>query len=511
MLPLKVLEKIRPKKLRILFVSTEAEPFAISGGLGTVMHSLPRALRKLGHDARLMIPRYLSVDPQKWQLKIAYEGLQVPTENQKGPKELICNVKRYDPKTPDDPVTTYFLENKEYYEQRANIYGYADDSVRWALLCRGTLEFLKKSDWVPEVIVVTDWHSGRLPNLLKTVYQDDPKLSQIATVLSIHNLRAQGSFDYRFLTEADIDDGYSLLPSFEDPRLLKVNGMRRGIIYADVINTVSETYAKEITTPIYGQGLDELLRKRQDVLTGIINGIDYSNWIPETDPLVPHKFSVKNLPARAKNKAALQKRFELPVTNEAFVVGIVARMVPQKGIDLLETIIQQLLQELPLQLVVLGEGESRIMELFLNLKKIFPENVAAHFKFEAELPHLIFAGADAVLIPSRFEPSGLTQMEAMAYGCIPIVRKTGGLGDTVEDYSPEKDAGTGFVFEKIDAQSLMIAIVRAYESFRHKAEWQKLQKRAMLKDFSWEYSAKLYVDLFEKAVRLRQKTNSKSG
>lgn len=499
-----IFSRDRKKPLRVLFVSTEAEPFVAVGGLGAVMHALPRALKKLGHDVRMMIPRYLKVDPKKWQLKTVCEGIKVPTENQKGPEELACNIKRYSPKTPDDPVTTYFLENMEYYEQRANVYGYADDVVRWALLCRGTLEFLKQSEWVPEVFVVTDWHTGLLPNILKTFYQDDPKLSQIATVLSVHNLGSQGSFDYRFITESDFDDGYSLLPAFEDPRMLKINGMRRGIIYADAINTVSETYAKEITTPTYGAGLDELLRKRRDVLTGIINGIDYSQWNPQTDPLVPHNFSAASLAVREKNKAALQKRFGLPVTDEAFVVSIVARMEPQKGIDLLEAIIRPLLGEIPLQLVVLGEGESRIMELFLNLSKLFPKSAAVHFKFEKDLPPQIFAGADVALIPSRFEPSGLTQMEAMSYGCVPIVRKTGGLADTVEDYNPAKHTGTGFVFDKIDSLSLMIAIVRAYQTFQEKASWRRLQIRGMKKDFSWENSAKQYEKLFRKAIRLRR-------
>lgn len=498
-----VFGKDRKKPMRVLFVSTEAGPFVMVGGLGAVMDALPRALKMLGVDVRMMVPRYLKVDPIKWRLETVCEGLKVPTENQKGPKELICNVKRYSPKNPEDPVTTYFLENMEYYEQRANVYGYADDTVRWALLSRGTLEFLKQCEWTPEVIVVTDWHSGLLPNILKTFYRDDPRLSKIATVLSIHNLGSQGSFDYRFITEAEFDDGYSLLPAFEDPRMLKINGMRRGIIYADAINTVSETYAREITTPSYGAGLDELFRKRQDVLAGIINGIDYSQWAPYADPLIPHNFSADNLAEREKNKAVLQERFGLPVTDAAFVVSIVARMKPQKGIDLLEAVIRPLLEELPMQLVVLGEGESRIMELFLNLQKLFPENVAAHFRFEKDLPRLIFAGADVALVPSRFEPSGLTQMEAMSYGCIPVVRKTGGLADTVDDYNPKKRTGTGFVFEKIDSLALMIAIVRAYQAFQEKTSWRRLQIRAMKKDFSWQNSARQYVKLFQKAIRLR--------
>lgn len=494
------------KNLKILFVTTEAEPFASSGGLGAVMHALPKALKELGQDARLMIPRYLQVDSEKWHLATEYRGLTVPTQNQKGATELICNVKRFDPNGGSAPVTTYFLENMEHYEQRANIYGYADDAVRWMLLCRGVLEFLKVADWVPDVVVCSDWHTGFLPNILRTFYQNDPRLSRIVVVHSIHNLTAQMSGKrHRFVSPEDIDDGRSLLPAFEDPQLLKMNGMRRGIIYADANNTVSQTYAREITTAEYGEGLEQVLLKKMQEgrLAGILNGLDYAIWNPEKDEFLRYPFSAKNLGERVKNKAVLQERFELPQKKDFIVIGIVARMVRQKGIDLLEPIIQPLLRDLPVQLVGVGEGETSIMEFLLNLKKLFPEQVAMRFEYSHEFAHLIYAGADAVLIPSRFEPSGLTQMEAMAYGCIPIVRKTGGLADTVEDYDPGQGAGTGFVFEKIEPLSLMTAIVRAYESFCHQKDWRALQLRAMEKDFSWRSSARQYIELFRQAIKFR--------
>ena len=500
---------LKNNKLHILFVSTEAEPFVGVGGLGAVMHALPRALTALGHDVRLMIPRYLKINEEEWNIKMELEGLEVPTDNENEPKTIICNVKRADPDNAKGaPVTAYFLENMEYYEQRSNVYGYADDPIRWALLCRGVLEFLRVSKWTPDVIVTSDWQTGILSNYLKTLYQNDGKLRRIATVMSIHNLAHQGSVNFKFLPETDFDDGYSLLPAMADPQLLKINGMRRAIIHADAINTVSQTYAQEIMTPAYGAVLDELLRKKKDSVVGILNGLDYSLWNPETDPVFPNHFSAGRLDERKKNKRILQERFELPQDDSAFVVGIVARMSPQKGIDLLETTIQSLLQSLPIQFVVLGEGETRIMEIFLNTKTLFPEQVSAKFIFDGDLPHLIFAGSDAALVPSRFEPSGLTQMEAMAYGCIPIVRRTGGLADTVEDYDPGKGTGTGFVFEKIEPQSLLIAITRAYQSFKHEQSWKKLQIRAMQKDFSWENSAKQYVELFKKAVKINNAKNS---
>lgn len=494
--------------LRVLFVSSEAQPFATVGGLGAVMEVLPKSLRDLGQDVRMLIPRYAQIGTEKWGLQMEYEGLRVPTGNQKGPREFLCNVKRYNPNDDKNaPVITYFLENMEYYEQRANVYGYADDAARWMLLCRGTLEFLKVADWVPDVIVVTDWHTGLLPNLQKTYYQDDPRISKIAVVHSIHNLGSQMSgTGHRFIPPEEADDGYSLLPAFEDKKLPKINGMKRAIIYADMINTVSQTYAKEITTPAYGEGLEEILSKKQEQgrLVGILNGLDYTLWSPGTDSLLKHKFSLKNFAPRAKNKAALQKLFDLSVSDKTFVIGIVARMTSQKGIDLLEPVIGSLLHDLPIQITAVGEGESQIMEFILNLKKIFPDRVGAEFSYQADLAHHIYAGADVILVPSRFEPSGLTQMEAMAYGCIPIVRKTGGLADTVEDFDPGTDRGTGFVFEKIDSLSLMIAIVRAYQSWLYKDSWRQLQIRAMEKDFSWQNSARQYVELFKKAIQIRK-------
>ncbi|MFZ2201999.1 MAG: glycogen/starch synthase, partial [Microgenomates group bacterium] len=424
------------KGLKILFVATEAEPFIKVGGLGSVMNSLPKALSKLGHDARVMIPRYLSIDSSVFDLKIDHRGLVVPTGDVVNgePRTLICNVKRFDHKDEKDPVTSYFLENQEYYEQRANVYGYADDAVRWALLCKGVLEFLKTgSTWQPDVIVCSDWQTGLIPNLLKTEYKNDPKLSKVASVFSIHNMSFQAMFDHHFVAEMDADDGHSPVPSFNDPRLQKTNYMKRGIMFADAINTVSPNYAREIMTAEFGELLDELLRERKSAVSGILNGIDYNIWNSESDPFIPSHYGVKNVEARAENKAALQERFGLKVDKDAFLVSIVGRLVKQKGLDLLYPIFATLLGELPVQLVVVGEGETEFMSFFHELETKFPGRVAAHLKFDKVLPHLVFSGADVVLVPSRFEPCGLTQIEAMRMGTVPIVRKTGGLADSVED------------------------------------------------------------------------------
>ncbi len=494
------------KGLKILFVGAEAAPFAKVGGLASVMYSLPKSLVHLGHDARVMIPRYVFINNDEYKLTMVHEHLKVPTGNAGEPRDLVCNVKKFTPKASADAVTTYFLENQEYYEQRANVYGYADDPVRWALLSRGVLEFLRlRKEWTPDIIVSADWQTGYLSNFLKTVYKDDPVLSKITTVFSIHNLYHQGIFDHRYTQEMDYDDGHSPIPAFEDGRLMKINAMRRGIMSADAVTTVSPTYAKEILTKDYGEMLDDLLKERRAVLTGILNGIDYDLWNPAVDPYIVHRYSASSLEARCSNKKVLQERFSLPVNKNVFLVSIVSRLSKQKGFELLYSILDTLLQELPMQLVVVGEGEGELMGFFQDLEKKHAGKVAAHLKFDSVLPHLVYAGADAVLVPSKFEPCGLTQMEAMRMGAIPIVRKTGGLADSVEDYNPDKQAGTGFTFERFDSSSLMIALIRAFENYRDKKNWRALQKRAMLQDFSWHSSAKKYIEFFNRAIEFHNR------
>lgn len=498
---------------KILFIAPEASPFVKAGGLGQVMFSLPRALKKLGFDVRIMIPRYAGIDLEKFDLQMEHESLLVPTESESGnenePVELICNVRKYIPKTNEKsnrfPATTYFLENLEYYEKRSNIYGYADDAVRWALLSRGTLEFLRVSSWLPDVIVASDWQTGFLCNYLRTTYKDDYRLKKIATVFIIHNLYYQGMFDHKFVSEMDYDDGQSLIPSFFDPRLLKVNAMRRGIMHADVISTVSPTYAKEIMTPDYGELLDGLLRERRSRVYGILNGIDYEEYNPETDKYLVQNYSQKNLDLRFRNKIELQARFGLEENKQAFLVSIASRLREQKGFDLMFEVTDMLLRELNIQFAVLGAGEGKYMGFFQELEKRFPGRVGTHLAFDDVVPHLIHGGTDAVLIPSKFEPAGLLQLEAMRYGAIPIARKTGGLADTVEDFSPQNNTGTGFVFRDFDAQAMMVAIVRAYENFRQKSTWRDIQKRAMSKDFSWDNSAQQYAHLLTLAHAFRRR------
>ena len=498
------------KKRKVLFVASEAAPFAKAGGLGEVMYALPSALLSLGVDVRLMIPKHSGNNTTRFLPRPIVEGLRVATGSDgtkdDEPKQLICNVWQYVPQDDekDSCVETYFLENAEYFEKRSNIYGYTDDVIRWNLLCKGTLEFLLKHDWMPDVIVCADWQCGFLPNYLATTYKAYPQLKRIATVFAIHNLYFQGMFDHRFVNEMDADDGQSPLPPFFNPRLGKINAMRRGILYADEIVTVSPNYAKEIMTKEYGEGLTDLLLERRFRVHGILNGINYADYDPATDPNVKQNYSLKHIAARRENKRELQKRFGLKEDLDAPIIAIVSRLVEQKGFDLLLPVADSLLQELGFQLVVVGSGDSKFMGFFKELAGRFPGQVSTHLQFDSVLPRLVYAGADMILVPSKYEPCGLTQMEALRYGAIPIVRKTGGLIDSVVNYDPKTRKGTGFVFEKYDPFSLAVVITRACENYGNKEVWQLIERQAMSADFSWSKSASGYASLFEEAIRYHE-------
>lgn len=492
----------RKSKYKILFVASEAAPFVKVGGLGEIMYSLPKALRELGYDARVMVPKYATIDLEKYPLHLEYEGLALGLETNDPHSLLKSNVLRHENK--EDGSVNYFLENMEYYEKRANVYGYGDDTTRWVLLSKGALEFIKVSDWRPDIIVASDWQTGFIPNLIHTEYKDDLVISKITDIFSIHNLKHQGTFDPSLVSEMDLDAGQSPIPDFFDPRMKHMNGMRRGIKYSDVIATVSPTYAKEIITEEFGEKLNKLLSERKERLFGVLNGIDIESFNPETDETLISKYSSEKLEKRLDNKIDLQKQFGLPVDKDKFVIGMVTRITGQKGFDLLEQSLGPLLENLEFQFVIVGEGESKYRKVLDDLKIKYPDRIGSHFTFDSALPRLIFGGANAVLIPSKYEPSGLVQMEAMRYGCIPIVRKVGGLADSVEDFDPKSHKGTGFVFEKYDPLALIITFVRAFEIFKQKKEWEKLMKRAMAKDFSWEKSAKEYVTIFNLATKFHK-------
>lgn len=498
--PVKVAPASKP--LKILIVGAEVSPYAHVGGVSRALGHLSKALVKQGQDCRVFMPKFGMIDEEKYPMRMVYEGLKVPTSHPESPY-LICNVKMHQA---SGRAPVYFLENQEYYELRANVYGYQDDPTRWALLSRGVLEFLACcSDWVPDVVEAVDWQAGAIPNHLRSTFAKNEKLFPVATVFSIHNLNFQGMFDYKNVSELNFDDGQSPIENFFSERLYWQNFMRRGIMYADLVNTVSPNYAKEILRPQYGEGLDKLLTEVRGKLFGILNGIDYEEFNPATDKFLKANFDVRSLEKRGKNKLTLQGEFDLKQDETLPLLATWGRFVEQKGIDLMFDVLPPLLRDFEVQFVVVGGGEGKYLDFFRQLQKDFPKKVGIHLMADFTLPRLLMAGADLILFPSKFEPCGLVQMEGMRYGAIPIVRATGGLTDTVEDFDPEKKTGVGFVFKDFDKWAFFAQIVRALEVYRHKEIWRALQKRAMLQDNSWEQRALEYLELFQKATDLHKK------
>jgi starch synthase len=476
---------VKKRPLRVLFVGSEMWPYASAGGLSRVMSYLPQALIKVGVDARVIIPKYGMIDTEKYRFKKVLNGLKVPSDKNDKGTNIICNVLSH--QLPNAPVT-YFLENREYYELRANVYQYADDHIRWGLLQKGTLEFIKTyEDWTPDIIHCHDWHTGLLANYFNQSYKHIEKLKHIKTVFTIHNLGYQAPFDHRFVNHDEADNGKDEIPDLFDPEFAKVNSMQRGIIYSDLVTTVSPTYAKEILTNENGEGLNQLLKDVRPKLIGILNGLDYDDYDPLTDVNIHQNFKKGEWVSRLRNKLFLQEKFNLKKGEDIPIFGISYRLSSQKGLDLICEVIETIIQEFEAEVIVNGDGDPDFKTFFLELSKKYPENVGINLTYDEVLPRLIFSGADFLLHPSKFEPCGIVQMEAMAYGCIPIVREVGGLADTVIDEE------NGFTFKEYKSSSLLLTMARAVEVFKHKEIINRIRCSCMEQDFSWKVSAEKYL------------------
>ena len=488
------------RPLKVLLVAAEAVPFAKVGGLADVAGSLPKALRRLGHDARLTIPKHGTIDQAKFGLTPALRPFPVPA----GSGDLSASVLEG---TAGDDLPAYLVANENYFG-RERIYGYDDDGERFVFFCRAVLEMLKRLGWQPDIIHCNDWHTGIIPNWLKTILKDDPFFASTATVFTIHNLAYQGLQEPGLLEFAGVEE-YGLIPHPRDEELSRVVVlMARGILFADVINTVSERYAQEILTPEYGERLDPILAQRRNRLFGILNGIDYEFWNPATDPHIAANYDLASLDRRVENKLALQREARLPVGAETPLIGMVSRLADQKGFDILAEALGELMK-LDLQFVLLGTGERRYHHIFAQVAEEHPDKAAIFLRFDPALARRIYAGSDMFLMPSRFEPCGLGQMIAMRYGSVPIVRSTGGLADTVEDYDPATGRGNGFIFEEYSAEALLGAVKRALDAYRREDAWRKLMERGMRADFSWAVSARKYVELYRKALEFKLAASSK--
>jgi starch synthase len=475
--------------LKILFLAAEATPYIKVGGLADVAGSLPQVLRALGHDVRLALPRYMTIDGARAGLRVSGTPFGVPV----GPDTKLTEVLEAEAAG----VPAYFVWD-EYYFGRDRVYGYDDDAQRFVFFGRAILKFIKQLGWQPDVIHANDWHTAFVPTWLATAGQADQFFAPVASAFTIHNVAYHGTTGNTILRFGGLD-GHVKHLEVEPPGA--INWMARGIYHADVINAVSKRYAQEIQTPEYGAGMDGLLKARNadKRVYGIINGIDYDVFDPATDPALAQHFDVNSLDARALNKSALQKQVSLPVREDVPLIGLISRLVDQKGFDILSAVLDRLFAR-DVQFVLLGAGDRNYEDVFGALSNRFPSKAAVFLKFDAALAQKIYGGTDMFLMPSRFEPCGLGQLIAMRYGSVPVVRATGGLADTVTEYDPAKGKGAGFAFGNYTGDALWDALSRAMDVWRDRKAWRGLQERGMKSDFSWNASAKKYDELYRKAI-----------
>ncbi len=492
-------------KLKIISVCSEVDPFAKTGGMADVARSLPKSLKRLGHLVRAITPLYAQTDKVKHHLKLIKEDLPLKIDNSLTTKFNIWQGYLM------ENLPIYFIEEKKFLSQEyspANkphdIYQSDNDNRRFIVFDLAVLETLKVLDINPDIIQCHDWQTGLIPYFLQTRYKDETRFKNLASILTIHNLTYQMGNNWWEIPVADRDNGYDELPDFIDNNKLKnINFAKRGIRSADVINTVSEKYAEEILTKKFGNDLHGILKWKKNKLFGIVNGIDYSDWNPSTDPGLNVKYDFDSLANKTKNKLYLQKYLDLPTDPKIPVIGWTSRLTEQKGIELIIEIIEPLLR-MNLQFVILGEGAKKYESFFSKMSAKHHKKIAAMFDFDNQKETMVLAGADIFLLPSRFEPCGLAQLKSLRYGAVPVVHAVGGLVDTISNYSPRTGQGNGFTFKQYDSRDLLLAIGRAVENHQHRDSWLKLVRHAMRQSFSWELPAQKYVLLFKKALRYKQ-------
>jgi len=474
---------------KILMCSSEVAPFAKTGGLGDVVGALPQALVKLGHDVRVVLPKYGCI-PQQYRERMEFKFfLYIPL----GWRRKYCGVFEL----VENGVTYYFIDN-EYYFGDPYLYKW-NDLERFAFYDKACLEILRTLDFKPDVLHCHDWQAGMIPVLLNAYYVNNEFYQGIKTVFTIHNLRYQGIYSMDIVA-----DFFSLDKGFFTDDKLEFHGcanlLKGGIVYSDYVTTVSPTYAEEIKTPIGGERLNGLLAARDQSLFGIINGIDTTEYNSKTDPYIFENFDLRNLVSKKKqNKIKLQEQLGLPIDGEKAMIGIVSRLVDQKGFDIIADAMGELMQ-MDIQLVVLGTGDAKYEDLFRQNAWYHPEKVSANITFSNEMAHKIYAAADILLMPSMFEPCGLSQMIAMAYGTLPLVRETGGLKDSVQPYNEFTGEGNGFSFYPYNSHDMMHTLKMALNLFAQKEVWVPLMKRAMKTDFSWDASAKKYSEMYQQLL-----------
>lgn len=547
--------------MKILFVAAEVAPYVTVGGLSQVMYFLPRALKKEGHDVRIFTARHggmskTSPDGEAWRFVTDTSDLRVRVVHENGTTqldverealdaqaakatleyggaaaaegaepafsgEIPCLVSTISPGK--DDAQAYFLENKEYFELRANVFGYADDHTRFALLAKACLEWLlvqhgrrakgDRNAWWPDVIHCHDWHTSYLIDLARRDKRFRKILAGVPILLTVHNFKYQGNSDFKFVPEEERDTGLTPLAPLTAQTLQKQNALKRGLLFADAITTVSPTHAVEVFTPEYSEGLLDVLQRVRGRLSGILNGIDVNEFDPASDPIIHRRFHrLWYAGARAENKKHLQKTFSLPADPDVTLLAYVGRLTSQKGWDLLLQALPPLLEEREdVQFVTVGTGDEKYRNELAALQSKYPGRVGLHLQADFRLPRKVFSGADVVLVPSIFEPGGIVALEAMRYGAVPLVRRTGGLNDSVADFDPVEKDGNGFSFTHKNPWALYGAIIEAMTIRRQPSLWDKVVSNALASDFSWSHAAEEYEEWYGRAIQDRSRRNRRAG
>jgi len=479
--------------MRVCLVASELAPMAKTGGLGDVAAALTRDLTRRGHDVRTFVPRYASLDTGDEPVHAIDFAHDVGIGfGDHGYRWSLATTR-----LPGAGPWVYLVDCPALYH-RPGLYGDGwDEPLRFALLCRAALESCQRMGWAPDIVHANDWHTALLPLYLRSTYSWDSLFAATRTVLTIHNIAYQGVFSAAVAGDLGLGDSVQLLHQ-QELASGRINFLRTGILYADAMTTVSRTHAREIQTPEYGFGLDPLLRARSGALVGIVNGVDYDDWSPESDPLLPYPYSADDLAGKRRNQEHLLSGLGLDPRPGVPLLGVVSRLTYQKGFDLAFGALPEALAAGAVQLVALGTGEHRYEEFFTRLQQAFPDRVRFVRAYSNQLAHLIEAGADVFLMPSRYEPCGLNQMYSLRYGTPPVVRHTGGLADTVEPWDPQTGEGTGFVFEHADGQGFRWALGQAVEAFADRDGWQRLMRNGMARDFSWQRQGALYEELYRR-------------
>ncbi|MDP4105404.1 MAG: glycogen synthase GlgA [Bacillota bacterium] len=475
--------------MKILFAVSECVPFIKSGGLADVAGALPKALKKQGLDVRVILPKYQLIPDEYKKQMTKLTDFIVPV----GWRQQYCGIEQLEL----DGVTYYFVDN-EYYFKRSQMYGDFDEGEKFSYFNRAVLDSIAEIGFYPDIIHCHDWHTGMVPFLLKEKYRDKQGYENIRTVFTIHNLQFQGIFPKAILGDLlGLDDHYFNTDQLEFNG--NVSFMKAALISADKITTVSPTYMEEIQTAYFGENLDGVLRSRRADLTGILNGIDDTLYNPEKDEALAAKFGPKNHNARLRNKLSVQKQFGLNQDENIPLIGMVGRLTKQKGIELVRGVFDGIMAT-GVQLIVLGTGDREFEYFFTDMAAKYYDQCRVFIGFNEDLAHQIYAGSDLFLMPSKFEPCGLSQLIALRYGAVPIVRETGGLNDTVHSYNGKIGGGNGFTFTNYNAHDMLYTIERAIGFYKNKQEWNRLVESIMKMDFSWEQSAKTYHQLYEGLV-----------